>query len=119
MLFLVIDDCLELLDRHALARPHPPDDGQGLPVRGPGLAQYADECVVEPAVFDLRRKVAIEEDAAVPFETAFSRSKRPDGRRFETRLTEAGRTTARPMSDTELEAKFRSLIYGSELSRIG
>jgi 2-methylcitrate dehydratase PrpD len=74
-----------------------------------GLAQYADECVVEPAVLDLRRRVTVEEDPAVPVETALVTVETTDGRRFETHVTEARGTMARPMSDAELEAKFRGL----------
>jgi 2-methylcitrate dehydratase PrpD len=74
-----------------------------------GLAQYADECVVEPAVLDLRRRVTVEEDTAVPVETAFVTVETTDGRRLETHVTEARGTMARPMSDAELEAKFRGL----------
>jgi 2-methylcitrate dehydratase PrpD len=37
---------------------------------GAGLAQYADECVREPAILDLRQRVTVEEDAAIPVETA-------------------------------------------------
>jgi 2-methylcitrate dehydratase PrpD len=74
-----------------------------------GLAQYADACVVEPAVLDLRRKVAVAEDATIPVETAFVTVETTDGRRFETHVTEARGTMARPMSDAELEAKFHAL----------
>jgi 2-methylcitrate dehydratase PrpD len=74
-----------------------------------GLAQYADECVVEPAVLDLRRKVAVEEDANVPVETAFVTVQTTDGQRLECHVTESRGTMARPMSDAELEAKFHSL----------
>jgi 2-methylcitrate dehydratase PrpD len=74
-----------------------------------GLAQYADECVVEPAVLDLRRKVAVEEDESIPVETAFVTVHTTDGRTLVGHVTEARGTMARPMSDTELEAKFRGL----------
>jgi 2-methylcitrate dehydratase PrpD len=74
-----------------------------------GLAQYVDACVVEPAVLNLRRKVAVEEDATVPVETAFVTVETTDGRRLECHVTESRGTMARPMSDAELEAKFRGL----------
>jgi 2-methylcitrate dehydratase PrpD len=74
-----------------------------------GLVQYADECVVEPAVLDLRRKVAVEEDADVPVETAFVTVETTDGQRLECHVTESRGTMARPMSDAELEAKFHSV----------
>ena len=75
-----------------------------------GLAQYADQCVSEPAVLDLRRKITVEEDANVPVETAYVTAETKDGRRLERHVTEARGTMARPMTDAELEAKFRSLI---------
>jgi 2-methylcitrate dehydratase PrpD len=73
------------------------------------LAQYTDQCVTEPAVLDLRRKVAIEEDASIPVETALVTVQTTDGRTLVSHVTEARGTMARPMSDTELEAKFRGL----------
>jgi 2-methylcitrate dehydratase PrpD len=74
-----------------------------------GLAQYADACVVEPAVQELGRKVTVAEDAAIPVETAFVTVETTDGRRLESHITEARGTMARPMSDAELEAKFHAL----------
>jgi 2-methylcitrate dehydratase PrpD len=79
-----------------------------------GLAQYADECVNEPAVLALRRKITVEEDANVPVETAYVTVETKDGRRFERHVTEARGTMARPMTDAELEVKFRGLVdYGA------
>jgi 2-methylcitrate dehydratase PrpD len=140
VLFPVIDGCLDLRARHALAadriatvtvRGHPllrmrtdrPDVTSGREAKvslqhsvavtflygAAGLAQYADACVVEPAVLGLRGKVAVEEDADVPVETAFVTVETTDGRRLECHVTEARGTMARPMSDAELEAKFRGL----------
>jgi 2-methylcitrate dehydratase PrpD len=79
-----------------------------------GLPQYADTCVGERAVLDLRRKVTVEDDANIPIETALVAVQMTDGRRFECLVTEARGTMARPMTDTELEAKFRGLAeYGA------
>jgi 2-methylcitrate dehydratase PrpD len=75
-----------------------------------GLAQYADDCVGEPAILNLRPKVSVEEDANVPVETAFVTVQTTDGRRLEHHVTEARGTMARPMTDAELEAKFRGLV---------
>ena len=74
-----------------------------------GLAQYADACVAEPVVLDLRRRVIVEEDATVPVETAFVTVETTDRQRLQIHVTEARGTMARPMSDAELEAKFFSL----------
>ena len=54
-----------------------------------GLAQYTDQCVSEPAVLDLRRKITVEEDANIPVETAFVTAETKDGRRLERHVTEA------------------------------
>ena len=79
-----------------------------------GLPQYADQCVGEPVVLELRRKVTVEEDANIPVERAFVIVQTTDGRRFECHVTQSRGTMARPMSDAELEAKFRSLAkYGA------
>jgi 2-methylcitrate dehydratase PrpD len=65
-------------------------------------------------VLELRRKVTVEEDANIPVETAFVTVQTTDGRLFECHVTQSRGTMARPMSDVELEAKFRSLAkYGS------
>jgi 2-methylcitrate dehydratase PrpD len=79
-----------------------------------GLPQYTDRCIGEPAVLELRRKVTVEEDPNIPIETAFVSVQTTDDRRFECHVTQSRGTTARPMSDAELEAKFRSLAeYGA------
>ena len=60
-------------------------------------------------MLDLGRKVTVEEDPAIPVETAFVTVETTDGGRFETHTIEARGTMARPMSDAELEAKFHAL----------
>jgi 2-methylcitrate dehydratase PrpD len=140
VLFPVIDGCLELRERHALAadriagvavKGHPllrirtdrPDARTGREAKvsiqhsvavaflygAAGLAEYTDRCVAEPAVRDLRRRVTVEEDAAIPVETAFVTVRTTDGRALESHVTEARGTMARPMGDAELGAKFRNL----------
>jgi 2-methylcitrate dehydratase PrpD len=79
-----------------------------------GLAQYTDQCAGDTAVLELRRKVTVEDDATIPVETAFVAVQTTDDRRFECHVTQSRGTTARPMGDAELEAKFRSLAeYGA------
>jgi len=79
-----------------------------------GLAQYTDQCVADAAVLDLRSKVVVEEDPGIPVETAFVTVETIDGRMLAAHVTEARGTMARPMSDAELEAKFRTLAdYGA------
>jgi 2-methylcitrate dehydratase PrpD len=77
-----------------------------------GVAQYDDRRVADPAVLALRGKVAVEEDAMVPVETAFVTVTTQDGRTLPTHVTKARGTMARPMRDSELEAKFRDLAAG-------
>jgi 2-methylcitrate dehydratase PrpD len=56
----------------------------------------------------------VEEDTNIPVEAGFVTVQTKDGRWLERRVTEARGTMARPMSDAELEAKFRSLAeYGT------
>ena len=59
-----------------------------------GLSQYADQCIGEPAVLELRRKVTVEEDATIPVETAFVTVQTIDGRRFECHVTQSRGTMA-------------------------
>jgi 2-methylcitrate dehydratase PrpD len=79
-----------------------------------GLVQYTDQCVAEPAVLDFRRRVIVEEDPAIPVETAFVTVRTTDGGTLVSHVTKARGTMARPMSDAELEAKFHDLAaYGA------
>jgi 2-methylcitrate dehydratase PrpD len=79
-----------------------------------GVAQFDDAAVAEPAIQELRRRVFVTEDAAVPIETAFVTIVTEAGETFASHVTEARGTPARPMRDSELEAKFRDLArYGA------
>ena len=79
-----------------------------------GIAQYSDERIDDPALLELRRRVTVEEDAAFPVETAFVTVETTDGRRLERHVTRSRGTMARPMSEAELESKFRELAeYGA------
>ena len=76
-----------------------------------GIAQYEDAAVAEPRVLELRQRVVVEEDPGIPVETALVTVATTDGRSLVCHLTEARGTPARPMSDAELEAKFRDLAH--------
>ncbi len=75
-----------------------------------GLAQYADDCVADPAVRALRAKVGFEEDASVPVEAAIVTVRLDDGTRVEEHVRHGRGTPGRPMSDAELDAKIRELV---------
>lgn len=70
-----------------------------------GIAQYEDAAVKEPAVLALRAKVAAEDDASIPVESAYVAVEMPDGSRIEETVRAGRGTPGRPMSDLELDAK--------------
>ena len=72
-----------------------------------GGRQFTDACVNEPAVLALRGKVALEEDAAVPVESAYVRVRMQSGEVYTEHVPHMRGSVARPMSDADLEAKFR------------
>lgn len=79
-----------------------------------GLAQYEDACVADPAVRMLRAKVAVEEDIAVPVESAIVTVMLQDGTSFSQHVRHGRGTPGRPMSDDELDAKVHELAaYGA------
>src|SRR6266481_8166862 len=53
----------------------------------PGSRNTPMSASSKPAVLDLHQKVAVEEDATVPVETAFDTVEETDGRRFEIHVT--------------------------------
>jgi 2-methylcitrate dehydratase PrpD len=75
-----------------------------------GLAQYEDRCVADPAVRELRAKVAVEEDEGVPVEAALVTLVLDDGSRLTEHVRHGRGTPGRPMSDAELDAKVGELI---------
>ena len=75
-----------------------------------GLAQYEDACVADPAVRALRAKVAFQEDAAVPVESAIVELHLADGTILSEHVRHGRGTPGRPMSDDELDAKVRELM---------
>jgi 2-methylcitrate dehydratase PrpD len=74
-----------------------------------GLAQYADRRVADPAVRALRARVAVEEDAGVPVESAIVTLQLADGSSFTEQVRDGRGTPGRPMSDDELDGKVREL----------
>lgn len=77
-----------------------------------GEAQFSTSCVRDPAVIALRRRVSAREDPAIGRTEARVTIRTRDGRRLERHVEHALGTLARPMSDADLERKFRGLVAG-------
>lgn len=77
-----------------------------------GEAQFSDACVRDPQVVTLRRKVHIEPDGAITRTQAHVFMRLRDGRTLERHVVHALGTLQRPMSDADLERKFRALAAG-------
>jgi 2-methylcitrate dehydratase PrpD len=74
-----------------------------------GEAQFSDDCVRDPRVVALRSRVTLIEDAAIGRTEAKVTIRMRDGRTFSKHVEHALGTLARPMSDADLEAKFKAL----------
>ena len=82
-------------------------------VRGAALeAQFADKVVNDPAVMAVRDKIDATADAAIRKLEAHVRIELNDGRVLEKHVAHALGSTVRPMSDADLEEKFRGLVDG-------
>jgi 2-methylcitrate dehydratase PrpD len=84
------------------------------------LEQFAEEKIADPRVLELARRVEIVADPEIDRVYPERYANRVeiilrDGRRFETRVDDAKGSTERPLSLTEVAAKFRSLS-AAELS---
>jgi 2-methylcitrate dehydratase PrpD len=74
-----------------------------------GEAQFSDARVLDPAVVALRERVRAAVDRSMNEDAAHVRITTSDGRVLETHVDHAIGSLARPMSDADLEAKFRGL----------
>lgn len=74
-----------------------------------GEAQFSDACVRDPRVIAVRRRVRAREDSAIGRTEARVTIRTRDGRSFDRHVEHALGTLERPMSDADLEAKFRGL----------
>lgn len=72
-----------------------------------GLAQGTDRCVHDPAVIALRRRVSIASDAAMASVAAAVTVVLKDGRKLEASVEHCRGSLERPMSDRDLDVKFR------------
>jgi len=73
---------------------------------------YSDACVREPEVITLRDKVSAEVDKSVHEDAAHIAITLKDGRVLKKHVEHAIGSLARPMSDADLEAKFRKFAKG-------
>ena len=74
-----------------------------------GEAQYSDAHVADPRVVALRERVVVVVDPALAEDAARVRIRLKDGRVLERFVAHALGSLARPMSDRDLEDKFRAL----------
>ena len=74
-----------------------------------GEAQFSDACVRDPRVVALRARVSLREDPAIGRTEARVTIRTRGGRTLSRHVEHALGTLARPMSDADLEAKFRGL----------
>lgn len=74
-----------------------------------GVRQYLDDRVTAPDVIALREKVELRTDDAIGPEQARVRVTTKNGKSYETFVERARGSLERPMSDAELDAKFRAL----------
>jgi 2-methylcitrate dehydratase PrpD len=82
-------------------------------VRGAALeAQFADDVVRDPAVIAVRDKIDAVSDAAIHKLEAHVRMELADGRVLDKHVQRALGSTEHPMSDADLEEKFRGLVDG-------
>jgi 2-methylcitrate dehydratase PrpD len=77
-----------------------------------GEAQFSDACVRDPSVIAVRDRVTIKPDAALRRTQAHVHIVLKDGRTLTRQVEHALGTLQRPMSDADLEAKFRALADG-------
>jgi 2-methylcitrate dehydratase PrpD len=77
-----------------------------------GEDQFSDACVRDPRVIAVRSRVSAREDPAIGRTEARVTIRTRDGRTLARHVEHALGTLARPMSDADLEAKFRALAQG-------
>jgi len=74
-----------------------------------GEAQFSEACVRDPRVVAVRNRVSARVDPAIGRTEARVTIRTRDGRAFNRHVEHALGTLARPLSDADLEAKFRAL----------
>lgn len=74
-----------------------------------GEEQYSDARVTDPAIIGVRDRVTVTTSPEIRTDEAFVRVVLNDGESFEVHVEHAIGSLKRPMSDTDLEAKFRDV----------
>ncbi|OGA39310.1 MAG: 2-methylcitrate dehydratase [Betaproteobacteria bacterium RIFCSPLOWO2_12_FULL_62_13] len=77
-----------------------------------GESQFSDVCVRDPQIVALRGRISVEPDAAIRKTEAYVSIAFKNGRSYSKHVPHALGTLERPMSDADLEAKFRGLTAG-------
>jgi 2-methylcitrate dehydratase PrpD len=77
-----------------------------------GEREFADEAVKDPAVLALRERVSAEVDRSIAEDQVRIAITLKDGQRLDKHVVHAVGSMANPMSDAQLEAKFRTLAEG-------
>jgi 2-methylcitrate dehydratase PrpD len=104
-------------------RRHPANDFEGQVsvfqwvaaalVRGlAGIAENTAQAIADPAISSLRDRVNVEDDRAMPIDGSDMTILLKDGRSVSTHLRDCIGSKGRPMSDEELDAKFRLSATG-------
>lgn len=75
-------------------------------------AQFTDERVLDPVIAAVRRKIRVEGDAAVAQDQCELTLTLTDGRCYTERIDHAAGSPANPMTDAQLDRKFRVLAGG-------
>ena len=82
-------------------------------VGGAGVGEFTDACANEARVVALRARVTAREDGAVGKDAAIVSVTLKNGKSYEANVPHATGSLERPMTDADLEAKFRALVAAS------
>lgn len=77
-----------------------------------GLAEYSDSAVRDPQVVALRAKVKVTTDASLPSDETYLTLTTTDGRTLTKHIEHAVGSLERPMSNSDLDEKFKHLAVG-------
>ncbi|HVB34308.1 MAG TPA: MmgE/PrpD family protein [Patescibacteria group bacterium] len=77
-----------------------------------GSSEYSDDCVRDPRVIALRDRVNAVADPALRKDEAYVRIELKNGKKLEKHVEHAVGSLDRPMSDKDLDSKFRGLVAG-------
>jgi 2-methylcitrate dehydratase PrpD len=77
-----------------------------------GPAEFTDESAIEPQIIALRDRIHAESDLKLRDDEAHIRIKLKDGRELERHVEHAVGSLEHPMTDKDLDSKFRGLVRG-------